>query len=154
MNIALSAVIIFVLLLPPIAFYLAYNFGRFPKAAVKLGLLEGLMLSAIFSIILHAVALYVIKLEIRFDVLALLMGGDLKTFKASVDNNHFRLLFISFTVYNAALTFSGLTGGLIFRWIVNKLNWHARSEALRLYNQWWYLFRGIDGRRWRKSNPI
>jgi len=86
MNIALSAVVIFILLLPPIAFYLSYNVGIFSKANPKIGLLEGLMLSAIISIIIHAIALLIIQKEIRFDVLAFLLGGDLKGFNEKVSN--------------------------------------------------------------------
>ena len=38
MNIALSAVIIFLLLLPPIAFYFAFSLGKYPKSGPKIGL--------------------------------------------------------------------------------------------------------------------
>jgi hypothetical protein len=63
MNIALSAVIIFLLLLPPIAFYLAFTLGKFPKSGPKIGLLEGLMLSAVISTLLHALTFLFVKKE-------------------------------------------------------------------------------------------
>jgi hypothetical protein len=61
MNIALSAVIIFLLLLPPIAFYLAFSLGKYPKSGPKIGLLEGLLLSAVISTLLHALAILFCK---------------------------------------------------------------------------------------------
>jgi hypothetical protein len=66
MNIALSAVIIFLLLLPPIAFYLAFTLGKFPKSGSKIGLLEGLMLSAVISTLLHAFTLLLPPSHINF----------------------------------------------------------------------------------------
>jgi hypothetical protein len=148
MNIALSAVIIFILLLPPLAFYLAFiSSGRFPKASPKLGLFEGLMLSAIVAVFLHALILIFINSEIRFDILALLVGGDLKSFSASISNHTFQSLFRSFVFYCFSTTVAALGLGFIFRQIVIRRGLHARSETLRLFNNWWYLFQGykVDG---------
>jgi len=140
MNIALSAVIIFILLMPPIAFYLSFTFGRFAKGGP--GLLEGLMLSAIFSTVLHGIVLYFIKAETRFDILALLLGGDLKTFNITVTNGTFKNLFLAFVKYNSILISTSIIAGLCFRWLSERFGWHAQSELFRLYNRWWYLFQG------------
>lgn len=148
MNLALSAVIIFILLLPPIAFYLSLILvGRFPKAGPKIGLFEGLMLSAIIAAVLHAIVLLFIHREVRFDVLALLVGGDLKTLNEVVSNGTFKVLFQSFVFYCFGLTGLSVAAGIFCRWIVTTSGIHARSEILRLYNNWWYLFRGyrVDG---------
>lgn len=144
MNIAISAVVIFILLLSPIAFYLSYNIGAFSKANPKLGLLEGLMLSAIFSIIIHAIALTIIHREIRFDILALLLGGDLKSFNEKVSNEGFRKMLLNFVWYNALLVISAIILARICRWIVWKKEWHVNSGLLRLYNHWGYLFLGYE----------
>jgi hypothetical protein len=142
MNIALSAVVIFILLLAPIAFYLAFVFGRFPKAGPQIGVLEGLMLSAIFSIILHAAAIALDHREIRFDIIALLIGGDLKTFAAAVTNSDFKMQLQDFVWYNTILIVIAIAAGRVVRWLVCQFRWHSRSELVRLYNQWWYLFQG------------
>src|ERR1700731_4223014 len=118
MNLALSAVIIFILLLPPIAFYLSFIVGRFPKAGPKIGLFEGLMLSAIIAAVLHSIVLLFIHQEVRFDVLALLIGGDLKTFKVVVSNETFKVLFQSFVFYCFGLTVLSVAAGIFCRWIV------------------------------------
>ncbi|MDP4131137.1 MAG: hypothetical protein Q8918_17905 [Bacteroidota bacterium] len=156
MNIALSAVIIFILLLPPIAFYFAFSsIGRFPKSGPKLGLFEGLMLSSIVAGLLHATVLFFIHDRISFDVLAVLLGGDLKTFGQVAPNETFKPLFESFIFYCAGLTVSSIILGFVCRLIVQHSGLHARSELLRLYNKWWYLFNGykVDGFI-NSANPV
>lgn len=147
MNIALSAVIIFLLLLPPIAFYLAFTLGKFPKSGPKIGLLEGLMLSAVISTLLHAFAFLLVEKEIRFDLIALLIGGDLKSFGALTNNTNFRYQFQQFVLYNAVMVLIAIFLGRTVRLLVKHLGWHAHDEFLRLYNYWWYLFNGykVDG---------
>jgi hypothetical protein len=145
MNIALSAVVIFILLLPPIAFYFSYVMGAFAKANPKLGLLEGLMLSAIVSILMHAIALLLIKKEIRFDILALLLGGDLKGFNDKVTNQGFRQMLLNFVWYNASLVGAAIILARLCRWMVQLTGWHVNSGALRIYNHWGYLLLGYMG---------
>jgi hypothetical protein len=147
MNIALSAVIIFLLLLPPIAFYLAFTLGKFPKSGPKIGLLEGLMLSAVISTLLHAFAFLFVEKEIRFDLIALLIGGDLKSFGTITNNTNFRDQFQQFVLYNAVMVLFAIFLGRTARLLVKNLGWHAHDELLRLYNYWWYLFNGykVDG---------
>jgi hypothetical protein len=147
MNIALSAVIIFLLLLPPIAFYLAFTLGKFPKSGPKIGLLEGLMLSAVISTLLHALAIVFVEKEIRFDLIALFIGGDLKTFGILSNNTSFRDQFQQFVFYNAVMVLTAIFIGRTLRLLVNHFGWHAHTEFLRLYNYWWYFFNGykVDG---------
>jgi hypothetical protein len=147
MNIALSAVMIFLLLLPPIAFYLAFTLGKYPKSGPKIGLLEGLMLSAVISTLLHAFAFLLVEKEIRFDLIALLIGGDLKSFGTLTNNTNFRHQFQQFVLYNGVMVFVAISLGRTVRLLVKNLGWHAYAEFLRLYNYWWYLFNGykVDG---------
>lgn len=148
MNIALSAVVIFILLLPPIAFYISFAFGKFSKSGPKVGLLEGIMLSAVFALILHTMGIILIRREIRFDIFALLIGGDLKAISSLVPNTAFKKYFQQFALYSSLLALIAVIAGRFFRWRLNQSHFHARSEALRLYNHWWYLFCGynIDSR--------
>jgi len=69
------------------------------------------MLSAVIAAFLHAVMLSVISSEVRFDVLALLIGGDLKTFDKIVSNDTFERLFQSFILYCFAITFMSVVAG-------------------------------------------
>lgn len=156
MNIALSAVIIFILLLPPLAFYLALTFGDFPKARPKIGLLEGVMLSAIFAVILHSTSIIFIHKEIRFDILVLLIGGDVKTISTLVPNENFEKYFHQFSFYSCLLTILSFIMGRYFRWWLNKSRSHVDSELFRLYTHWWYLFNGykIEEYTDRKKLPL
>lgn len=79
MNIALSAVIIFILLIPPIAFYVSYSFGNYSKAGPKFSLLDGVLASAIISLFVHTIAICFISREVRFDILLKMMGGEIKS---------------------------------------------------------------------------
>ncbi len=102
------------------------------------------MISAIFAVFVHAVASLFIQHEIRFYILALLIGGDLKLFDQKATNEQAGHLLRSFTAYNfwILVIMSGL--GRLLRYIVRRFNWHGRTEFFRLYNRWWYLFRGYQ----------
>jgi hypothetical protein len=100
------------------------------------------MLSAILSVILHSVAISLGHQEIRFDIIALLIGGDLKTFATTVTNPEFKMQLQDFVWYNAILLVITIAAGRVVRWLVCQFDWHSRSELVRLYNQWWYLFQG------------
>lgn len=113
MNIALSAVVIFILLLSPVIFYLSFTNGRFSKARPKIGLLDGLMLSAVCSIVLHALALCMFE-EVRFDIIVLFVAGDLKAFDAVTSNAEFKMQFQSFVWYNATLIAIAMLSGRFF----------------------------------------
>src|SRR5437868_3207667 len=101
MNIALSAVVIFILLIPPLAFYLSYTFvNRQPKAGPKFSLLDGILASAIISLFEHAIAVAIISKEIRFDILLKLLGGELKDVESKISNKQFSQALKDFAVYN------------------------------------------------------
>lgn len=142
MNVALSAVLIFILLISPLSFYLSYSFGKFPKAGPKFSLLEGLMASAVFSLLVHSLAITFISNEIRFDIFALISGGDLKSFDAKTNNKEFKALLSGFAFYNFILLASSILMGRVFRWIVLTFSLHTKVELLRLYNRWYYYFNG------------
>lgn len=142
MNIALGAVLIFILLLPPIAFYISYSYGRFAKAGPKFSLLDGLLASAIFSLFIHAVAVMLIGKVVRFDLLLKLVGGDLKDVGTTISNTELTQGLQQFAYYNACIFIIALLLGKLARLVVTWNEWHARWEILRLNNRWWYLFNG------------
>lgn len=145
MNIALSAVIIFILLIPPTAFYLSYSFGSFSKAGPKFSFLDGVLASAIVSLFVHAIAIWIIGLEIRFDILLKLLGGELKDLEQKISNDVFAKALKDFAFYNFIVLLVFIVSGRIARWIVikNNLN-NGQNELLRLNNRWWYLFNGYQ----------
>jgi hypothetical protein len=145
MNIALGAVFIFILLLPPIAFYVSYSYGRFAKAVPKFSLLDGLLASAIFSLFIHAFAIILLALigkEVRFDILLKLVGGELKDVENKISNARFNQGLRQFAFYNASIFLLAIVLGRAVRYLVIRKDMHGNSEILRLNNRWWYLFNG------------
>ncbi len=142
MNIALSAVIISILLIPPIIFYLSFYLGKYPRAIPKFSLFEGILGAAVFSLFIHAVAIHFIPYEIRFDILIKLLGGELKDLEKKVSNEEFHSAVKSFSYYNICLVLAMVLLGRIFRKILIITKWHAKYPVLNLYNKWWYLFNG------------
>lgn len=145
MNIALSAVIIFILLFPPIAFYISYSFGNFPKAGPKFSFPDSVLATAIVSLFVHAIAISLIPNEIRFDILIKLLGGEIKAVESSMPNQTFSKSIQQFAIYNFVILFLFTLLGRIARFIVirSSLN-NGRNNLFRLNNRWWYLFNGYE----------
>ncbi|MDB5023597.1 MAG: hypothetical protein JWP78_1352 [Mucilaginibacter sp.] len=144
MNIALSAVIISILLIPPIIFYLSFYLGKYPRAIPKFTLFEGILGAAVFSLFVHALAThYFISSEIRYDILIKLLGGELKDLEKKVPDNEFQAALSDFALYNLCLNAAMVVLGRCFRQILLWTGWHAKYPVLNLYNKWWYLFNGF-----------
>ncbi len=145
MNIALGAVLIFILLIPPLAFYITYNFGREAKPGPKFSLLETILASAVLSLFVHAIALMFIQKEIRFDVLIKLAGGELKDISATVPNKEFKHLVLQFALYNLIIVILFIALGRFARWFSMHYGWDdGRSEMFRLHSRWYYFFNGLE----------
>lgn len=145
MNIALSAVLIFILLIPPIAFYLSYSFGNFSKSGPKFSLLDGILASAIISLFVHGIAILIINQEIRFDILLKLVGGEIKDVEKKITNAEFTKSIKQFALYNFIILVLFIALGRVCRWFVIAGNRHVQgNELFRLNNRWWYLFNGLE----------
>lgn len=142
MNIALSAVIISILLIPPVVFYLSLYIGRFPRAIPKFSLFEGILASAVVSLLIHATAIAFIPNEIRFDILIKVLGGDLKDVENIVKNPVLKKAVTDFALYNAFLLVIMIALGRLVRWCLLATGLHLRNEVFNLYNKWWYYFNG------------
>ena len=137
MNIALSAVIIFILLFPPIAFYISYSFGNFPKAGPKFSFPDSILATAIVSLFVQAIAISLIPNEIRFDILIKLLGGQIKAEETTMPNQTFFKSIRQFGIYNFIILFLFTLLGRIARFIVmrSSLN-NGRNNLFRLNNRW------------------
>jgi len=144
MNIALSAVIISILLIHPFIFYFSFYLGKYTRAIPKFSLFEGLLGSAIISLLIHAIAIAFISKEIRFDILIKLLGGDLKNIEGSIKNIVFKGILLEFASYNFWLILVMFFLGRLIRRILLFKNFHASNEILHLYHEWWYFFNGYS----------
>ena len=148
MNIALSAVVIFILLMPPIVFYLSFSYGLYPKASPKFSFLDGISASAIISLFVHALMLFILRKEVRFDILLKIFGGELKDLEHKITNQDFTRCVEHFALYNFSLLVAFILLGRLARHIVIKFNHNnVRSELLRLNNHWWYFFNGYENEK-------
>lgn len=149
MNIALGAVFIFILLLPPLIFYFGYTFGNDARPGSKFSLLDSLLLASIFSLIIHALGTLCVhsffSQEIRFDLLLKLVGGEIKDVENKISNSEFRQGVQNFALYNSAVNGLAFLLGIGARYWVKKFgDWGKDNELLRLKNNWWYLFTGYN----------
>jgi len=142
MNIALSAVIISILLIPPVIFYISFYLGKYPRAIPKFSLFEGILGAAVISLFIHAIAIHFIPYEIRFDILLKLLGGELKDLEKKISNDSFHDAITSFSYYNICLLIIMVAFGRLTRFVLNWTGWHAKLPILNLYNKWWYVFNG------------
>jgi hypothetical protein len=143
MNIALSAVVISILLIPPVIFYLSLYLGNFPRPTPKFSLFEGILASAVVSLLIHTIAILFIPTEIRFDILIKVLGGDLKNLENIIHNSEFKKAIKDFALYNATLIVIMFLLGRGLRLILQFRDLHARNELYNLYNKWWYFFNGF-----------
>lgn len=140
MNIAFSAVILFVLLLPPVSFYVSFCYGRFQKGKPQWSSVEVMMACAIFALIIHAIGILFVYKSVRLDLLILLLSGQVELVVEKYPNEELRKYLIDFSFYNAAQFIVAIISGRLMRWYLQYLNIHGEMEALRIYNHWWYLF--------------
>jgi hypothetical protein len=140
MNIAFSAVILFVLLLPPVAFYVSFCYGRFQKGKPQWSSVEVMMACAISALIIHAIGILFVYKSVRLDLLILLLLGQFESTIEKYSNEELRKYLIDFSFYNAAQLIFAIISGRLIRWYLQHSNIHSKMEVLRIYNHWWYLF--------------
>lgn len=140
MNFAFSAVLLFILLLPPVAFHISYSHGRYQKGGISLSLAETLMASAIFAMFAHAFAFVIIYNEVRLDIVITLLYGKTDSIVEKLSNADLERYLYQFAIYNIIQLFVAFLIGKIAKWIVIHFSLDKRIETLRLYNHWWYLF--------------
>jgi len=142
MNVALSAVLISILLIPPVVFYLSLYAGPFPRPTPKFSIFERILTSAVVSLLIHGLAISLISAEIRFDLLLKLLGGELKDVEHKFSNAEFKHAVLSFSLYNATLLIVMVIFGRVVRQLLLWRDYHSYAAVLNLYNKWWYLFNG------------
>ena len=142
MNIALSAVVISILLIPPVVFYLSLYTGNNPRPSPKFSLFEAILACAVISLFIHAIAISFIAKEIRFDILIKVLGGDLKNVEGNIQNNVFKKTVTDFAFYNSVILLIMFLLGRGVRILLKRRNLHADNQLVNLYNRWWYFFNG------------
>jgi hypothetical protein len=148
MNLAFGTLLIFLLVVPGIAFRVAYFHGEFSKKFLKTSAFDDFIWALIPGVIIQFLATVIIQKCPSFDVEVdieslgfLLMGAkddsNVKTSFLSIQNNLWNIL-----IYNGALiSISGISG-YMGRKMVRRFKWDIKSRLFRFNNEWYYLMTG------------
>ncbi|MDE3743999.1 hypothetical protein [Maribacter polysaccharolyticus] len=141
MNIALSTIVLFFLLIPGILFRRFYYSEEFSREYFKSTFFEVFISTILPSLILQLIWYIFAKLicqHVDLNILADLVSAkpSEETF-LNIQNNSVKII-----VYNISLfTFSSVTG-FYCKQIVRKYKWDRRYKYLRYQNSWHYILKG------------
>lgn len=145
MNIALGALILFLLLLPGIVLRIAYLNGPFSKRNIQSSIVDELILSLIPALILQGrgflFAEHWLDLDINLEVIyQLITGSTVKDYRPDfslIEGSIIRLV-----PYTLVLTAISIILGKFGRWFIKLIRFDIYFPSLRFYNEWYYLFSG------------
>lgn len=145
MNIALGALILFLLLLPGIVLRIAYLDGPFSKRNIQSSIVDELILSLTPALVLQGggflFAEHCLDLDINLEAIyQLIVGSTVKDYRPDfslIEGSIIRLV-----PYTLILSTIAVALGKFFRWFVKLTRFDIRFPSLRFYNEWYYLFSG------------
>ena len=173
MNIALSTILLFLFLLPGLAFRRFYFTSEFSKEYFKTTPAEVLLLGILPSIALHWIGLHLIPVITPIDIrffpiefhipksfvdIKLIASYFLESDKSLVsmqlaENITMKLDYI--VVYNVSLVLLGAFSGFLFKVFVRNFKLDRRIKILRFQNEWHYILTGeiLDFPRVKRLSP-
>ena len=173
MNIALSTILLFLFLLPGLAFRRFYFTSEFSKEYFKTTPAEVLLMGIIPTITLHWLGLHVVKyvtpidieffplefhipkseINIRLIVSYFLNNADKGISSELIDNITSKLDLI--VAYNVSLIFFGALIGFLFKVLVRNFKLDRKVKILRFQNEWHYILTSeiLDFPRVKKLSP-
>lgn len=103
MNLALGAIVLAILLIPPLIFLFFYNKGTNAKGIPKLTLLEYFLLSAVLSLFIHGLLIHYYNLQIDYAFLVKFVSGQLSPKDIESYVPLYRQYFVGFSKYLLSL---------------------------------------------------
>jgi hypothetical protein len=155
-NLALGAVLLVILLIPPLIFIYFYGKGTHARGIPKMTLVEYLFLSAVLSLFLHSAAIRIFKLNIDYKFLVQFISGQFKPEDIEKYDAKCGQYFNGFALYTFLLTlFCATLGWGLSRIVISRrlrmLGWLQRLRGSRkpdelfcYFNTWWYYFRANE----------
>lgn len=145
MNIALGALILFILLFPGIILRISYLNGPYSKRNIQSSLVDELVASIIPALFIQSGGFlfceYFLTYNISLEpVYQLIIGSNVKDYRP--DFAFIEGSIVYFVSYNVSLLIFSLLLGKFARWVVKKLMLDVRFPSLRYNNEWYYLFSG------------
>jgi hypothetical protein len=142
MNIALGALLIFILLFPGIIFRIAYLSVPYSRKTFKSSLIDELILSIIPALIIQITGLCILEsiTSFRFDIESfykLLISSD-----ENVDFTWIRNSLPGFVLYTIVINMIALILGYLTRKYVLKNKYDYKFQFLRVHNDWYYILTG------------
>ncbi len=145
MNLALGALLLFLLLFPGILFQIGYFNGPYSRKNIQSSLIDELLQSLGYALFLQGIGYliathwsgYTIRLE---QIYQLVIGASQPLYHPD-----FQLIERSigpFLAYNLGLFSASLVLGYSVRRVVELLEWDIRFHGLRFNNDWYYLLSG------------
>jgi len=142
MNIALSTVLIFVFLLPGLAFRRFYYTEEFSKQYFKQSFFGVFLSSFLPSLVLHSVWVSSVRIfdyYIDFVIIGHLISA--KDFhQASYENIQTYLTPI--IIYNSSIVLVAILTGLLFKLLIRKFKIDRTLKIFRFQNHWHYIVKG------------
>lgn len=144
MNIAFSALLLLLTLLPGIAFRFSYLKSNSIRKSLDSSLLNEAVFVVIPALLLHLIGVWALELttsySFHFDQFYYLLvpskGGD------NLDLNLIGDSIYIFTTYIALVSISAIIIASLIRKIVVKRGWDQAYKVLRVYNEWDLYFTG------------
>jgi len=141
MNLALSTILLFTLLLPGIFFRRFYYAEEFSKEYFKETFLE-VFLSALIPSIFFQVTWYFITGWLGFTV-DLVWLGDLVSSTPNAESfRHIQEHATSIVIYNGTMWVAAVLAGYLFRQVVRVRKWDRKYKHFRFQNAWHYILKG------------
>ena len=143
MNIAFSTLVVFLLLIPGLAFLRLYYSEEFSKEYFKTSFFEVVISALLPSIILHSVfclLIYIIGDSVSLIVIGKLIAGDNKDIQEGIKNIQDNIWGI--VAYYLCITLFASFLGIYLRMHVRTRGYDRTIKLLRFQNYWHYILSG------------
>lgn len=145
MNIAVATFIIFLLVIPGMAFRHAFMFGHLTKKFSRSSAFDDFIYAIIPGVIIQLLGAMLVKCWSIFDTEVNFLGIGKILYNADTAYDQFENIEqnIGFIfLYQLSLIVIGAFFGWLFRAIIRWQNWDHKSTIFRFNNEWHYLLKG------------
>ncbi len=156
MNLAIGAILLAILLIPPLVLLYFFGKGTHARGIPRLTVLEYLLLSAVLSLFLHATVIGFLHLDIDYAFLIQFLSGSVNLKTIQQYEGKYEVYFTGFARYIFWLCAGCALAGYIARTIATyrkfrMSRWLQRfrknqkpAPGLSYFNNWWYYFRANE----------
>lgn len=155
MILAIGAVFLAILLLPPLIFHYVFKNGVNASASPKLSVLEYLLVSAVVALMIHSLSIYLFRWEhLDPGFLLRLATGTMTEKYIDERKDYLPQYIVGFSMYTFVVCAVSAAMGLLFqklvtwRWLRMRMrkyrNVSVKAPLFRYFSHWWYVFRANE----------